>query len=122
MTSVDLKKLAPLLGRGIVSNFSPDIIKGMLIELFRSKKVSVAEATKWVEGNISLWGSLKPEHQSQLIRMVQKVGDISWVNADWAIKSLKDDFPTLASLFLGWRKAHNWLERQLDEIKTQVRQ
>lgn len=122
MSAIDIRKLGPLLGKGLVAEFAPDILRGALIELFRSKKVSVAKATEWVEQNISLWESLNPEHHGQLKRLTQKLGNLDFLTTEWAIDSLRSDFPSLASLFLGWRKAHNWLERQLDEIKRRVKE
>jgi hypothetical protein len=50
---------------------------------------------------------------------VQRVGSIGWLDADWAIDAIKGDFPTIASLFLGWRKANNWLKRQCEIIRNE---
>jgi hypothetical protein len=122
MPTVNIKKLGNLLEKGVLSEFAPGILRGTLVELFRSKNVDVAKATEWVEGNYSLWGRLEPKHRAQIKRFADKMGDTSWVTVDWAIKALRHDCPSLASLFLGWRKAHNWLERQLEEIRNQVRQ
>lgn len=122
MPSIDVKKLGNFLGKGIVSEFAPEILQGVLLGMFRAEKLDIKKTTIWVENNTSLWDNIGQKHQEQLKMLAQKLGDISFIDADWAINSLKDDFPALASLFLGWRKSYNWMERQLDIIKKQVKQ
>ncbi len=120
--AIDIKKVGNLLSKGLISQFAPDIMQGTLVSLFRGWKLDVDKTTAWVLENRSLWDSMSHEHQEQFKRMGSKIGDISWLNADWVIKALKDDFPGVASLFLGWPKAKNWLGRQLEVIKTHIRQ
>ena len=36
------------------------------------------------------------------------------------IDAIKKDHSALASQFLGWRKAYNWLERQLAELRSNL--
>ena len=120
--AVDIKKVGNLLSKGLISQVAPDVAKGAIVEIFRGWKLDVKKTTAWVQENRSLWDSMGAEHQNQLKLLVQKVGSIDWLGAEWAIKALKGDFPAVASLFLGWPKAHHWLERQLEIIKKQVRQ
>jgi len=117
---VNIKGFRSLLERGLIAEFGPEIIKGYLVELFQSRHIGVKEATEWIEQNKSIWNSLKPEQQAQLNKVSGKLGNINYINADWAIDAFRKDLPALASLFLGWKKAHNWLERQLDEIKKHI--
>ena len=118
----NIKNIGKLLTKGLTSKIAPSILQGALVELFKSLKLDVKGTTAWVEENKSLWDAMGSEHQNQIKLMAQKVGNINWLNADWAINALKDDFPAVASLFLGWRKAYNWLGRQLEIIKQQARQ
>lgn len=118
MPTLDIKKLGNLLGKGLLPELAPEIIKGFLIEFFKSKGLDFKEVTRWVENDISLWDSIDPKYQHQ----IKRVGRLDWLTTQWTINALKDDFPAVASLFLGWKKAHNWLGRQLEEIKQQVRQ
>lgn len=122
MPTIDVKKLGTFLGKGLVSEFAPDILSGTLVELFRAKRVNVAKATEWVQANNSLWDSLEPKHQGQLKRLAQKLGNLDFVTTEWAIDSLRSDFPALASLFLGWKRGYNWLQRQLEVIKKRIKE
>ena len=117
-----LKKYGGILGRGVTATFAPSILKGALAELFRIRRVDTKKVTEWVLANNSLWDSLEPERKRQFKHLASKLGDVDFITTEWAIDSLRSDFPGVASLFLGWPKAHNWLERQLDEIKKQAEQ
>lgn len=121
MPTIDIKKIGNLLGKGLISQFAPNILRGMIIELFKAERLDVGKTTDWVLENKSLWDSIGQERRDQFKRLSQKIGDISWLNADWAIKALKDDFPAVASLFLGWKKGRNWLERQVETIKKEMK-
>jgi len=121
MQKVNFKRVRSFVETGLVAELAPEVLKGFLIDFFESNNINTAEATEWIEGNKSLWGSLKPEQQAQMKRMAQKAGNLDFVNANWAINALRKDLPLLASLFLGWTKAHNWLERQLSEIKEEIK-
>jgi len=118
----DVLKYGQFLGKGVVATFAPNILKGALVELFRVRKVDVNKATEWVLANNSLWDSLEPERKRQFKQLATKLGDVSWMSVDWAIGALKDDFPALASLFLGWKKGNNWLARQIEIIKKELQE
>jgi len=118
----DILKYGGVLGKGVVATFAPSILKGALVELFRVRKVDVKKATKWVLANNSLWDSLEPEHKRQFKQLTSKLGDTSWMTTEWAIDSLREEYPALASLFLGWTKGRNWLARQVEIIKTELQE
>ncbi|KKN48239.1 hypothetical protein LCGC14_0655010 [marine sediment metagenome] len=120
MSGIDIKKYGKVLGKGVFSTLAPSILKGVLVELFRIRKVNVKQATEWVLANYSLWDSLEPERKIQFKQLAGKLGDVSWMTVAWAIDALKDDFPAVASLFLGWKKGNNWLARQIEEIKKEL--
>lgn len=120
--AIDIKGVGRLLGRGVATPFAPAIMGGTLVSLFKRWKLDVEKTTVWVLENKSLWDHMGEERQQQMKKLVQKVGSLDWMNAEWAIKSLKAEFPAVASLFLGWPKAYNWLERQLEMIKKQAGQ
>ena len=115
-----VQKYGSLLGKGFVIEFAPDIARGILLELFEARKVNTAKATAWVEANTSLWTTLGPDYQKKLKQLVQRLPNIDWITPDWVIETIKVDYPGVASLFLGWKKASNWLSRQLNEIKAEV--
>ena len=121
MPAIKIEKIAPLLGKGIVAEFAPDILKGVFIELV-GKRIDLKELTRMVERDDSLWDMMKPEHQKLTKQLARKLGDVGWLDTPWAINALKGDYPAIASLFLGWKRANNWLTRQLEVIKKEVQQ
>ena len=122
MPQIDIKKLSNLLGKGLISQFAPSMLQGVIVALFRKEELDVSKTSSWVQNNTTLWDKIGQDRQEQLKRSLQKLSNIDFITTDWAIKALKDDFPAVASLFLGWQKAHNWLGRQLEIIKNQIRQ
>lgn len=116
----DILKYGQVFGRGVVATFAPSILKGMLVELFRKRRVDVGKVTEWVLADKSLWDSLEPEQKRQFKQLASKIGDVSWMNVDWAIDALKGEFPAVASLFLGWVKGRNWMARQMEAIKKEL--
>jgi len=116
----NFKKYGGLFAKGIMAEMAPGVIGGALVELLRDRKVDVQKVTEWVEKNVSLWDALSEEHQGNLHDAIQKVGsieNIDWLTPDWVINSIRHDFPAVASLFVGWQKASNWLRRQTEIIK-----
>ena len=116
----DLNKYAGMFSKGFVIKMAPEIAKGMLVEMFRAKKVSVTSASDWVQNNTSLWKTLDPDEQAMLKNLAERVGNIDWLDFSWTVNAIKTDFPAVASLFLGWVKARNWLTRQVEIIKKEV--
>ncbi len=119
---LDIQKYGKVLGRGFAATLAPSILKGVLVELFRTKKVDVKKATLWIETNKSLLGSFDSEYKRQIKHLASTVGDVSWLTTDWAINCLRKDFPAVASLFLGWPKGETWLKRQIEEIKNELQE
>lgn len=113
-------KYGDMLMRGLVGQAAPGIAQGVLVELLKKKKLDVKLATKWVQGNYSLWDDLKPGEQENMRKLASRVGDVSWMNFDWAVDAMREELPAVASLFLGWVKAKNWLVRQIEEIKRAI--
>lgn len=106
--------------RGLVNQFAPGIAQGALVELLRHQKVDVNMVIQWVQDNSSLWNLMGQEDRDHLKALVSQVSDISWITPDWAINAIRKDLPGVASLFLGWTKAKNWLDRQIEEIKREL--
>ena len=110
---------AKILGRGLMSQMAPTVLKGALVEFLRT--VTIKEASQWVIDDTSLWDRLGPERQEGLKIMAQEAGGLDWMSAEWVIDAIREDCPALASLFLGWRKSRNWLVRQVVVIQTEVK-
>lgn len=115
-----IKQLSGILRKGIVAEMAPQIAQGVLIELLKAKKVDVKKATQWVQDNTELWKDLEPHHKERLKQLAQKVGKVDWMNTNWAIDAMRNEMPAVASLFLGWKKANNWLGRQVEIIKERI--
>ncbi len=115
-----IRNLGGFLGKGIISQMAPQIAQGALVELLKAKKVDIKKATQWVESNNELWKELEPEHQERLKMLARKAGRVDFMNVDWAIDAMRKELPALASLFLGWRKANNWLGRQIEIMRTNM--
>ncbi len=116
----DLKKLPGIFKTGFFIQVAPELAKGALVELLKKQDVNVSKASEWVQDNASLWKMFKPEQQAMLRNMAKKVGNVDWLTAEWAIDAIREDLPAVASLFVGWPKANNWLKRQLEHIKKEI--
>jgi len=116
----ELKKYGKFLGHGLIAEMAPEIVKGALVEMLKERKTDVRKASDWVENNASLWDSLAPAQKKGLVRLGENVHNLDWLDAGFVIQAIKDDFPALASLFLGWRKGKNWLGRQVEIIKAKA--
>jgi hypothetical protein len=106
--------------RGLASTFAPDMAAGALVELLREQKIDVKKISQWVQENHSLLDELKPEDRANLKKMAAGVGEVDWLTTEWAIEAIRGDFPAVASLFLGWPKARNWLGRQVEALKKEA--
>lgn len=115
-----VKNLSGILGKGFIIEIAPQVAKGALVELLRVRKVDVKKATEWVRSNSKLWDSLEPHHQERLKQLAHKVGNVDWMDVNWAIGAMRGEFPAVASLFLGWKKANNWLVRQVEIMRIKV--
>ena len=106
--------------RGLASLAAPQICKGLLIEYLG--KVKIGDLMSYVEKNTSLWGQVSLEHQKRAKKLVVSLdqGHTEWLTSEWAIEAVRKDLPRVASLFLGWKKARNWLDRQIVDVRNQL--
>ena len=104
-------------GKGLIVQLVPGMAAGLIVELFSEWKVDVASITRDVQNHRSLWVDLKEEHKQQLAQVARQVGSLDFLTSDFVINSIKKDFPTVASLFLNWNMAGQWLDRQMNELK-----
>ena len=51
----DIKKWGGLLFRGFAIKLAPEVAKGILVGIFKAKKVRVKSASDWVESNTFFW-------------------------------------------------------------------
>lgn len=120
MVLENLKGFGKMTLQGIVATQAPVVLKGMLNELLRRDDITVAKVVVMVEKNQSLWSHLSPEITHSLYRAAERVPDIDFLTVEWFIDAIREDHRALASLFLGWKKARNWLTRQIEAIKAEL--
>lgn len=118
--SEELKKYGSMLVKGAVIQLAPGIAKGILLEILRTREVSVGSVSSLVQEKANLWDLAGEHYQESGRRLAERVGDLSWLTTSWVIASMKDDYPAIASLFVGWKKAANWLEKQTNLIKEKL--
>lgn len=106
--------------RGLVSVNAPTIFKGMLNEWFARYKVTPEQIIPLVTENKNLWALLPPEYYDRLKKASAHIRNANWLTVDWMIDAVKTEHPAIASLFLGWRKGRNWLNRQIIEVKKEL--
>lgn len=108
------------LGGGLIATQAPSLVKGALLEFMQGKKVDVTIATEWVEQNVIVWDLMNKKHKLALAKLRKFGADLDWLTGDWLIETFREEMPAVASLFLGWKKANNWLNRQVEIIKKKV--
>lgn len=111
--------LAPF-GKGILMEMVPGMAAGTINEFFHQWHVDVTMITQYVQSNRSLWGGLELEKRRQLAILAQKVDNLDFITPEFLINSIRKDFSGVASLFLNWPKAMEWLERQIEELKEGI--
>ncbi len=123
-----VKKVGNAAISGFITTQAESLTKGFLIEyLKRSKEESEKRNIRFLDAisdmvtkDQSLWGLVNEEEQELIKRNIVRLGSLKFFTAEWVIEALNPDFPAIASLFLGWTKAHNWLERQIKIFRDQV--
>ena len=120
----DIPSALKSIAKGLVAEAAPLVAKGVLVELLRGK--TIEEACQWVDENKRLWDSIDPQRQSRIKEFTGKhfspADKLDWMNVDWALEAMREEEPALASLFLGWRKGKNWLARQVEIFKKEIRE
>ena len=123
--SLSLENLRDMATRSIVGISAPSIAKGLLVETLhreviyqkKRRKIDVKLLCELVDSKVSLWSLFPETTHRQAVALVSRLGNVEWFTADWAIDAIKEEHAALASLFLSWPKARNWLKRQMEEIK-----
>jgi hypothetical protein len=115
-----IKGVASSFGKELLSGLTPRAASGLINELFHQWSVDVPKITQYVQQNRSLWDGIEPDRRRQLGGLAKKVGSLDFITPDFLVDSIKRDFPAVASLFLNWPEAGEWLARQIDDLKKQV--
>lgn len=107
-------------GKGLIAEMVPGIASGIINEFFHQWNINAAKIIQDVQSNRSLWVDLKPDQRDQLKAASQRLGNLDFITPEFLINSIKEDFPAVASLFLNWPEAGEWLARQINELKTGI--
>lgn len=115
-----LKQYAGIFGKGLLLQIAPGVAEGFINDLFHEWKVDAAKVKQDVLNNKPLLDEMKPEQLAQLKSLKQRVGSLDFITPDLVINSIKHDFPGVASLFVNWPEAGEWLARQIEDLKKQA--
>jgi len=115
-----LRKYANIFGTGLLKETTPKIAQGFINQLFHQWHVDTDMVTQYVQSNQSLWDKMAPDTRNQLGVLAERVGDLDFITPELFITGIKKDFPGVASLFLNWPEAGEWLTMQIDELKAGV--
>jgi hypothetical protein len=115
-----LKQYGGLLGKGLMTQLAPGIAEGLINELFHQWKIDRAKAIQDVQSNRSLWNEMAPDERKELNSLAVTIGNLDFITPIFIINSIKKDFPSVASLFLNWPEAQEWLARQIEDLKKEA--
>lgn len=113
-------KLNPLVSstvHGAIIHMFPGVLKGLMREFVIH--IDFNDAVKWVEEKRNLWEELPDNYRMALKEYAPQLGDLSWLNAEWLVESCRERNSALASLFISWPEAQEWLEKEIENIKEQ---
>lgn len=103
-----------------MAQVAPGLASGVINEFFHQWNVDVDKITEDVQRDRPLWGEMGPDERRQLAAFAGKMDNLDFITSQWLIDSIKKDFPAVASLFLNWLEAGEWLGRQIDELKREL--
>ena len=115
-----LKQYGGLLGKGLLLQMVPGIAEGFINKLFHDWKVDEDKVKEDVLHNKSLCEDMQPDQKRQLSVLQQKMGNLDFITPDLVIKSIKGDFPKVASLLHNWPEGKEWLAKQIEDIKKEA--
>lgn len=104
-------------GKAVLSMAGPGILKGILLEYFTKEKMDVKTISAYVVSDTDLWSKL-PDQYSQRLRNLIAGIDLRWLTPEWLVTAITEDYPAIASLFLGWPEAKEWLDKQVSTIRS----
>ena len=83
--------------------------------------ITFKEMVVWVNEDRSLWLSLPEKYQTMLKQNGPKLGAMDWLTLEWILEASRDSAPSLCSLFVGWSEGRAWLEKQVQDIKINIK-
>ena len=114
---VDLMKI---LSTGAMIVGAKPVLEGMFEQFLTT--ITIAQAEEWVIQKKKLWDNLPPGWQVQLINYGHKMGDVKFVTAEWAVGCAQRSNKKLASLFMNWPEAMEWLKENADDLQQKFKE
>lgn len=113
-----IKDYLDIAKKGIIAESAPYMLQGAMIQWLT--KVKMDTIIDYVQHNTKITELINQKGWDNIKYIAGNIGDTSWFTADWAIQAVRKDNPAIASLFMGWTKARNWLERQFALLREQL--
>jgi hypothetical protein len=117
---MDLNEIGSSLITGGLIHMAPSIIKGMMKEYLG--QIKTADFIMFVQTDANLWNEFGPEYQNILLQYAPKFGRMEWFTAEWAMEAGRQSAPAIYSLITGWPEAKEWLNRQIIDLKTHIKE
>lgn len=111
------KKYIDIFGKGAIIEMAPSIAQGFVSGLFKERNVTVVSIDNDIRNNRSLSKEISQEHIDKLKQLAHHLGSLDFITPELFIDSIKEEFPSVASLFMGDEIAYAWLVTQVDEFK-----
>jgi hypothetical protein len=102
----------------IVNEFVPDVAKNALNQLL-SNKTKEEVYSFLIEHEADDWYDLIPEKAKWAVRRL-KPTDLSWCNLKWAIETVRETNPSVASLILSSPRLQSILNDKLERLKERI--
>jgi len=102
----------------IVNEFAPDVFKNALNH-FLSNKTKEEVYSFLTQHEAEDWYDLIPEKGKWAIKRL-KTTDLSWCNLKWALETIRETNPAVASLILSSPRLQAILTDKLEKLKRRI--
>jgi len=115
-----IKEMAGIFGKGMLLHMAPSLTGGVINDYFHEWKVDEVGIAAAVKNNRCLWEKLTDDQWEHLSQAAETIGGLDFLTPELVIDSIKKDFPGVASQFVNWPAAGEWLGHQLDLMRQEL--
>lgn len=119
MLGFDIGSLGKTFFSGALIQMAPQILKGAMKEYLW--QVKLAEFDVWVREDKRLWDMIDAQQRQTLLDLAPKLGPLDWLTLEWVLETGRRSNPALHSAIVGWEEAQMWIEKQIIDIRDQIR-